>query len=397
MDIQVRTIAEDEFEEWSHTEARGFSFHATEDYLQRSRSLAELDRSFGAFEGVQIVGAATTRTSALTVPGGTAPLGYVDDVSVLPTHTRRGILTQIMRAQLDQMHERGEPFAALSASESTIYERFGFGIASWSERWSIDRHDTEMRFSPDTGGRLSFIDAGTARSEWPKLHKRIGRTRVGMVHYSSAYWRVALWDSEEQRRGAGEFFHVAHVRDRQIDGLCSYRILGREVLVVFLLGVDAEVEAELWRYCFAIDLMSKVSAFVRPVDDSLHWRLVNSRGLNKTRNDHMWLRLIDVQAALEARQYDSEGVITLDVSDGFCPWNNGVFTLEAGPDGSACVSSDRKPDLHLSVSDLAAVYLGGTSFSTLAEAGRVNSRNETALNLAGRMFRTDRPPWFMEL
>lgn len=397
MDIQVRTIAGDEFEAWSRAEARGFSFHATEDYLQRSRSVAEIDRSFGAFEGDQVVGVATTRTSGVTVPGGVADLGYIDDVSVLPTHRRRGILTRIMQAQLKQAHERGEPFAALSASESTIYERFGFGIASWSNQWSIDRQHTALALPPNAEGRLSFIDVETARAEWPRLHNRISRSRVGMVHYNPAYWRVALWDSEEQRRGASEFFHVAFVREGLINGLCSYRIRGGEVLVVFLLGFDAEIEAELWQYCFSIDLMNKVSAFVRPVDDPLPWRLANSRGLRKTTGDHMWLRLIDVKVALESRRYDCEGVVTLGVSDSFCPWNDGLYTLESGPDGAVCRTSDRTPDLEMTVADLAAVYLGGTSFSTLEQAGRVNAKSEAALEVADRMFRTRRAPWYMEL
>ena len=397
MDIRIRNIAEDEFQEWSRTEARGFSFHATEDYIRRSRSVAELDRSFGAFEGGQTVGATTTRTSGITIPGGMAGLGYIDDVSVLPTHRRLGILTRMMRAQLDQIHERGEPFAALTASESTIYERFGFGIASWSNEWSIDRHHTAMKSPPNAGGRVSYIDAETARSEWPKLHRRISRTRMGMVRYNSAYWRLALWDSEEQRRGASEFFHVAHVREGQIDGLCSYRIREDEVLVVFLLGVDTEVEAELWRYCFGIDLMTTIKAFVRPVDDPLPWRLVDRRRLRQSSGDHMWLRLIDVKAALEARRYESVGVITLKVSDNFCPWNDGVYTLEAGRDGAVYVSTDGTPDLYLSASDLAAVYLGGTSISTLVRAGRVNTEGKAALDLADRMFRTQRAPWFVEL
>ncbi len=397
MDIQVRTISEDEFEDWSKAEARGFSFHATEDYIRRSRSIAELDRSFGAFDGKQIVGVTTTRTSGITVPGGYAHLGYVDDVSVLPTHRRRGILTRMMRSQLKQMHERGEPFAALSASESTIYERFGYGIASWSDSWTIDRHHTAMKIPPNAGGSVSFIDADTARSEWPLLHKRVRLSRVGMVHYSRAYWSVALWDSEEQRQGASELFHVAYMRDTRVTGLCSYRIQTREVLVYFILGEDPEVEAELWRYCFGIDLMTKIGSFPRPIDDPLPWRLEDPRRLRRTRNDHMWLRLIDVKAALEARQYDVEGAITLSVSDQFCSWNSGTYTLEAGGDGAVCTASDREPDLRLSVADLAAVYLGGTNFSTLAGAGRVNSCNKASLELADRMFRSDRAPWFMEL
>ena len=397
MDIQIRTITDDGFEEWSRAEARGFSTHASDEYVDVARTMAEVDRTFGAFDGTEIVGTATTRTSELTVPGGTVPLGYVDDVSVFPTHRRRGILTRMMRAQLDQMHERGEPFAALSASESLIYGRFGFGVATWTEQWRIERRHSTMKTPPDAGGRMKFIDPDVARSEWPCLHRLVRRDRVGMARYSDAYWRMALLDSPGQRRGASAFFHVAYLRNDSVSGLCSYRIRDHEVLVVFLLGEDPEVEAELWQYCFGIDLMTQIQGFNRPVDDPLPWRLDDVRRLNRTTTDHMWLRLIDVNAALEARQYDCPGALTLKVSDDFCDWNDGVYELKLENGGAVCTSSDGQPDLHLSVADLAAVYLGGTSFSALARAGRVMSSDMDALRLADRMFRTDRAPWYVEL
>ena len=397
MEIQVRTITDDEFDEWSRAEARGFSTHASDKYVEVARTFAELDRTFGAFDGSEIVGTTTTRTSELTVPGGTVPLGYVDDVSVFPTHRRRGVLRQMMRAQLDQMHERGEPFSALTASESLIYGRFGYGIATWTEQWNIDRRHTALQSPPCARGKTVFVDPEFARSEWPRLHQRIRPDRLGMVKYSHAYWGAALFDSEGQRRGASKFFHVAYLRDGKVSGLCSYRIRGHEVLVVFLLGEDPEVEGELWRYCFGIDLMTEIHGFNRPVDDALPWRLNDARRLNRTTTDHLWLRLIDVNAALTTRHYDCAGVLTLRVSDDFCTWNDGVYTLEADQSGAVCTSSGGKPDLHLSVADLAAVYLGGTSFSSLAAAGRVRSSSRDALQLADRMFRTDRAPWFVEL
>ena len=111
----------------------------------------------------------------------------------------------------------------------------------------------------------------------------------------------------------------------------------------------------------------------------------------------MWLRLIDVKAALQARQYDTEGSITLNISDNFCPWNDGVYTLEVSRDGVECAPAGRTPDMHLNASDLAAVYLGGVSFSTLADADRIEATDERMLSLANRMFRIERAPWFMEL
>ena len=397
MNIAVRTIAEDEFDAWARAEHLGFNMRASDEYVETARSLAELDRTFAAFDGADIVGSATTRTSAITTPGGKAKLGYVDDVSVLPTHRRRGIMTRVMREQLDQMRERGEPLAALSASESLIYERFGYGIATWLHRWKIDRRHTAMKFPPDGGGRTRFISADTARAEWPRFHARVRENRLGMVHYDVNYWRAALRDPEDQRQGASAFFHVAYLRGERIAGLCSYRIRGETVMVISLLGEDAEVEADLWRYCFGIDLMTEISGFNQPTDDPLPWRLEDPRRLERTLFDHTWLRLVDARAALEARIYAAPGRLTFRLRDEFCAWNDGVYTLEADPSGAACAPTDASPGLALSASDLAAVYLGGTSFGALARAGRVEELQSGALAHADLLFRTERAPWSLEL
>ena len=397
MSIVVRTISDEEFDSAVRASVLGFGGHASDDLLQVARSDADMGRTFGAFDGEDIVGTTVTRTSAITVPGGFAKLGFVDDVAVLPTHRRRGILTQMMRAQLDQMRERGEPLAALSASESLIYERFGFGIATWYHRWKIDRRHTMMKVPPSGGGNLRFISADAAREEWPKLHTRVRETRVGMIHYSESYWRAALWDAEFQRDGATEFFHVAYMRDDRIVGLCTYRRRERTILVPYLLGEDAEVEAELWQYCFGIDLVLEIQAWPRPTDDPLPWRLEDPRRLEMTLIDHMWLRLVDLKDALMVREYAEPAELTLHVHDQFCPWNDGIYTLEAGVDGAECTRSKCEPQIELGVSDLAAAYLGGVSFSTLARAGRIKEHIPGALKSADRMFRTERQPWSLEL
>ena len=397
MSVEIRTIREEEFAQWSEASALAFGMHATDEGVGVHRSFAELDRTFGAFDGGDLVGTTTTRTSAMTVPGGVAKLGFVDDVTVLPTHRRRGIMTRMMRAQIDQMRERGEFLAALTASESLIYERFGYGIATWYHRWRIDRRHTAMKIPPSGGGNPRFISADTAREEWPKLHARVREGRVGMVHYDAAYWRGALWDADYQRDGATEFFHVAYMRGERVSGLCAYRRRERAIVVFFLLGEDAEVEAELWKYCFGIDLVLEIQAFCQPTYDPLPWRLEDPRRLERSLGDHFWLRLVDVEAALAARAYAEAASLTLHVHDEFCPWNDGVYLLESGPDGAECSRTDGEPQIELGVSDLAAAYLGGVSFSTLAMAGRIEERESGALAAADRMFRTERAPWSLEL
>ena len=397
MSIVVRTISDHEFDSAIRASVLGFGDHASNELLRVARSDADVDRTFGAFDGRDVVGTTVTRTSAMTIPGGTAKLGFVDDVAVLPTHRRRGILTQMMRAQLDQMRESGESLSALSASESLIYERFGFGIATWYHRWKIDRRHTAMKIPPNGGGHVRFISADTAREVWPKLHVIVRDTRVGMVHYSENYWRAALWDAEFQRDGATEFFHVAYIRGDRIVGLCTYRRRERTILVFFLLGEDAEIEAELWRYCFGIDLTLEIQTWPRPTDDPLPWRLEDPRRLERSLIDHMWLRLVDVKEALVSRSYAEAGGLALRVHDEFCPWNDGTYLLEVSQGGAECTRSQREPQAELGVSDLGAAYLGGVSFSNLARAGRVKEHAPGALASADRMFRTERQPWAMEL
>ena len=169
------------------------------------------------------------------------------------------------------------------------------------------------------------------------------------------------------------------------------------MLAIYLLGEDSETEAELWRYCFGIDLMTHIEGFNRQTDDPLPWRLEDPRRLERSTHDQLWLRLIDVGAALESRSYDMYGELTLGVHDSFCEWNTGNYTLEAGPDGVAVSRSGSSPDVELTAAELAAVYLGGVSFDTLARAGRVRSRSAEVLDLADRMFRTPRAPWTLGL
>ena len=397
MNIQIRPIAEDEFAEWSRAEARAFGFHADDEYIERSRWMAEPDRTFAAFADGKIVGTATTRSAALTTPGGQAPLGFVDEVTVLPTHRRRGVMTRIMQAQLRQMRERGEPFAALSASESAIYERIGYGIATWADSWTIGRNHTAFKIEPNGGGNLQFITADQARTEWPQLHARVAPNIAGMVRYPPAYWRAALRDAPGQRRGMSEFFHVAYLRDGKIAGLASYRISDRTVSVVFILGEDPEAEAELWRFCFSMDLVTEIRAFNRPTDDPIPWRLEDPRRLERHTRDHMWLRLVDIRAALESRRYAAEGELTLRVRDDFCHWNDGAYRLQASSNGATAAPTKSAPDLELTAAELAAVYLGANSFDRLARAGRVRELAKGAAKRADRLFRTERMGWWMEL
>jgi predicted acetyltransferase len=123
-------------------------------------------------------------------------------------------------------------------------------------------------------------------------------------------------------------------------------------------------------------------------------QLAEPRRLGLNVREGMWLRLVDLPAALEARSYAAAGSLTFEVTDEFCPWNAGRWRLEVGADGRGTVTaSDAEPDLTLDIADLATVYLGAFTFAHLAGAGRVGECRPGAVAEAGALFVTAAAPW----
>jgi predicted acetyltransferase len=159
------------------------------------------------------------------------------------------------------------------------------------------------------------------------------------------------------------------------------------------MAVTREAAAALWRFCFDLDLMSVTEAIKRPLDDPLPWMLADPRRLQRTTRDGVWLRVVDAAAALEQRRYAEDDRLTLEVRDRLCPWNEGRFDLEGGPEGAVCRPSNSSPDLAIEISALASVYLGTASFTTMSGAGLVDERTSGVLHRAERMFSVPHQPW----
>ena len=397
LDLEIRTIHEDEFAAWERSMSLTFSEDTTEARLSHVRNVTEIDRAIGAFSEGAIVGTAAAYSFELTIPGGPVPCASVDSVATLPTHRRRGVLTGMMRNQMADFHERGEALAMLHSSESSIYGRFGYGIATWSEEWTIASEHTGFTVPLSATGQIRFVEREEVGRLWPAIYERVRPCRVGLVRFTDALWTWIAADPEFMRHGASALFHVVYEVDGMPEGFASYRVRDGTVLVVGLIGTTAIVEAALWRFCFGIDLMTSTRAFNRPPDDPLPWMLADPRKLQRSTRDHLWLRLVDVRAALSMRAYASEIRAVISVDDGFCPWNAGAFELEAGPEGASCTLATRSPDIALSAADLAAVYLGGTTLLNLSLAGRVRELTSGTIAVLDRAMATPRLPWTLEL
>ncbi|MBT5774038.1 MAG: GNAT family N-acetyltransferase [Dehalococcoidia bacterium] len=402
---ELRPISEDEHDEWNQVPFAGFSNVPEPGELAGWCARTEFDRTLVAIEDGQMVGTTAVNTYSMHVPGGAmVPTAGVTAVSVLPTHRRRGVLSSMMRRQLDDVRARGEVLAALWASETVIYGRFGYGMAIPQETWQIERVRADLaKPAPEEGaGRVRFVDRAQALERFPELYQRVVGSTSGMLQPADGWWNAQYgeggWSEENQKE---EPFRVVFERDGEVEGFASYKVGGfesarsiRELSVKSLYATTTEAHEGLWRFIFGVDLIEKVVAAHRPIDDALPWMLQDMRRLERDVFDAIWLRLVDVPAALAARTYSAAGRLVLGVRDEFCPWNDGRYALGADEDGTtSCATSDDAPELELGADALAAAYLGGVSFSTLARAGRVQEQVAGAVAKADAMFRTERAPW----
>ena len=393
MDFDIRPIVEEEYEPWLKAIDVGFGSHTRDSDPPRLRPTFKLDRTVAAFDDGRPVSGAHSYPLEMVAPGGSLVVAGVNAVAVQPTHRRRGILTGMMAHQLRDLHQRGEAVAVLFAAESVIYGRFGYGTATFYEGWTIDRQHTAFARPHEAEGRTAFVAPEEMRKVFPDVYRRATERRPGALQLPDYAWDQRAEDLEHHRGETSASFHVVYERDGGVDGYVSYRIQGATVHVSELMSTSREAHAALFGYCFGIDLRSTVKAPNRPVDDALSWMLANPRGLLRSLHDGMYLRLVEVAKALSARDYSIEGRLVLEVRDSFCSWNEGRFELEAGPEGAECSPSSASPDVVLSASDLASVYLGTVPFTTLARAGRIEERTANALRRADAMFATERAPW----
>jgi predicted acetyltransferase len=400
MDVEIRTIAEDEFETWMRAIESAFGGHVRPEDVENERKVIDPARCLAAMDGADIVGCASSLVFEMTVPGGTIPSVGITGVGVVPTHRRRGINTALMRRQLDDVLDEGHATASLFASEGGIYGRFGYGLAAYEA--SVDIETSRSAFIPGYGGdgHVRLLERDAAKERYLSVFDRTHLTRPGSMKMEPNWFDYQFAEKHfgEERK----FFFALHETDNEVDGVAVYTIkhewdlVPKNVVELYdLIALSPSVNAQMWRFVLDLDLVDKVKAWTRPVDESLLHLLREPRRLNMRLKDGLWVRLLDVPRALAARRYSHDARVVFDVRDAFCPWNEGRYALEAGAEGATCERTDGEADLVLTANELAAAYLGGSSFSQLHRAGRVSEERPGALGTADAMFAWDPPPWAM--
>ncbi|MER6315622.1 GNAT family N-acetyltransferase [Streptomyces sp. NPDC001581] len=379
-------------------------FHDRPDKEARARHHALLERCLriGAYDGDALVGFMAAHDFRLSVPGADLPCPGLTFVCVAPTHRRRGVLTGLMTEMLERAAATGSPLAALWASEAAIYGRFGYGGATTGVTIEIDStRPLALRIDPDRRP-LRLVDPQEALAVIGPFHESARARRAGRPTRSAPRWRDEwLTEQDEQDEelsppriivlgepGEPIAGYVLYRTKPEADGGPARAPQGL-VRVEELEADTPAVAAALWQCLAALDLTGRVRAWGRPADDPLlHFAVDRDQVRVTAQYPALWLRLVDVRAALTARSWAAPVDVVLEVHDVRLPANTGRFRLDAGPDGAAYEPAESAADLALDVRELAACYLGGTRVAELVAAGLVREHTAGAAAALDAALRT---------
>jgi predicted acetyltransferase len=397
----VRPVREEEMP--AFLAAMGTSFLDRPDEQRLGPEFArlwDLERTLLALDGEVICGTYRSWASELTVPGGARlPAAAVTAVSVRPTHRRRGILRSMLGAAHADIRARGEALALLYASEYPIYGRFGYGPGTRSATWTLDTRSTQVIGQPGHVD-LATPDAG-ARQTVQGVFEAWRLQQVGEMRRLDYFWDLDLGLREALWGPPWKGFLALH-RDASgtVDGYVRYTAEEKweerqprgKIKVDDLHALTPEAYRALWHYLAGIDLASTIRSERGSVDEPLPWLLTNARAATPSDvGDALWVRLMDVPRALEARSYERSGRLVLEVSDR--GGESQRLELDAGPDGARCRPSRRAADLTLDRAALGAAYLGGTPLRDAVLASGADEHRPGSMALADGLLRTLASPW----
>lgn len=371
------------------------------------RPVYEPERAVLIHDGTDLVATAGAYTRDLTVPGAGVPAAYVTMVSVAATHRRRGLLTRMMHHQLRELHTAGrEPVAVLWASEGRIYQRFGYGLATPRVVLRIDTREVRL---PQRAGEAPVgvreVAPGAARPLLQAVYERQRPLRPGFASRPERWWDYVLADPpSRQRGGTGLRCVVVDGRDG-VDGYALWRTKAEwesrgpcgVTRVQEVVAATPEAYRGLWRFLLSIDLTRETTYGFGAVDEPLLYLADEPRRLGAELHDGLWLRVVDVPAALAARRYAAPVDVVLAVDDDVLPENTGAWRLTGDAGGAVCARTDEPAQLRLDVGTLGALYLGGTPLGALVAAGRVRLADPGALPGLAAAFGWHRAPAGIEM
>jgi predicted acetyltransferase len=313
---------------------------------------------------------------------GLLPVRMISDITVSPTHRRRGLLRAMITEDLRDAVEGSLPLAALTVSEGTIYGRFGFGPAVFDQTLTVDTGPAFALRALDDDGSVELLEPAEA---WPAVEAVFAR-----FHEQSRgslerprFYETILTGAFDYENGPDKQLRTAVHLDAAgtPDGYVAYRPgprkdRSRTINVADLVALTPAAHRRLWRFLADLDLSDFVEWRHAAVDDPLAWALVDPFAARVTgRADALWVRVLDVVRALEARPWGADGELVVEVDD---PLGHaaGRFRIATAGGAAQVSATDDDPDVGLSADTLGSLYLGGVQVSTLHRAGRLRGSGD---------------------
>jgi predicted acetyltransferase len=400
MPFELRAIRDDEIPQFRETLYNTFGADADVDQggPEQQRALIQPGQAWAAFDGTTIVATAATFNLEISVPGGDAlPMAGLTMVTVRPSHRRRGLLRQLMQLHLDDARARGFAVSGLWASEASIYGRFGYGLAAFSEAYDINNAHA-LRIADRPFDDLDWLDEARAREQLPAIYARATAARPGALRRTPSWWHERRFaETAWARGGASKRRHVVARRGNELVGYVAFRQRGKftdgmpggQLEIIELIAIDPRAVATLWRFALSVDLFPNVTYSYAPADDPLPWLVDDFRRIKRRRSDNLWLRIEDVPITLARRTYSRDGVLHIAAGD-----TAYELAVEAGR--ATCTVTKQAADITMDMQSLATLFLGCTTATQLARAEKVRG-DRKALLVADQMFATELAPWCAEV
>jgi len=398
LDYRIADMAVDaDAEGFLRADSRGFlDEDPTDAELAQARETMRARRNIGVYDpaaGTWPIATVNSWVTPLTLPGGEVDMWAISSVTVAGTHRRRGIARDLLEGELRAAARAGAPVAGLTASEATIYGRYGFGPAVPVMRFTLDTARAGWAGGEASAGRLVYADKQTLADDLERLHEASRSHRSGQI----AGWRGRWQRMAGLAAGDKEAAAVRGVRfidaDGAVQGAMAYTLaelpggFRSEMRIRSIITASDEALRAIWRFVVQHDLVTTARVDLRPLDDPLPWLVADQRAVTAEVHDHGWLRVLDIEAALGARTYSAPLDIVLRVEDplGFAAGDWRIRIDESGRCRIAATSDS--PDVTLGVVELSTIYAGGVPASQLGAAGRVHGDGD-ALSALSRAFLT---------
>jgi len=355
----------------------------------------------------KIIGTGGADKYKITIPGGkNINMAGIAYMGTAPTHKRKGIFSAMMKKLHNQAKDRGDAIAGLWASQSLLYSRFGYGLASLREDWNINSSHSQLVNYKNENIRFEFVDKEKALSIIPDIYEEYRKCQNGATDRTKGYWKYLLHEDESSKynqSGISGFFFVVAYKNKKPCGYVFYNFnkesgVAHEddkgtLIIQELISTDRESNASLWDYIFGVELVEEITINRRAPNDPLYLMLENPRRLNRITLDGLWVRIIDPIKMLEDRKYNYEGKINIRLTGQNQKDIEGTYSIDTDGENSEVKKVSGKSDITMRPSDLSSIYFGAISPLEQFQAGNLEAKSSNALSVLSKFFAVEQQPW----